>query len=96
MARITVHAVHADGAPRRWTLSERIVAEHLESDHYAGQLLERLSWATADAEALESDELNADLAEDAPRVQLRTRTRGDKPTRRSGKRPVTPGRRRAP
>lgn len=56
MARITVHAVHADGAPRRWTLNERIAAEHLESDHYADQLLERLSWAAADAEALEARE----------------------------------------
>jgi hypothetical protein len=53
MARITVEAVHADGKPRRWTLSERIVAENLDSDHYVAQLLERLIWATADAEALE-------------------------------------------
>jgi hypothetical protein len=54
MARITVQAVHADGEPRRWTLSERIVAGNLASEHYATQLLERLSWAAADAEALES------------------------------------------
>lgn len=67
MVRITVHAVHAYGVPRRWTLNERIVAEHLKSDHYAGQLLERLRWATADAEALESQapDLNADLSNDA-------------------------------
>jgi ubiquinone biosynthesis protein UbiJ len=54
MARITVHAVHADGEPRRWTLNERIAAENLADEHYAIQPLERLSWATADAEALES------------------------------------------
>jgi len=54
MARITVHAVHTDGEPRRWTLSERIVAANLDSGHYVAQLIERLSWATADAEALES------------------------------------------
>lgn len=53
MPRITVEAVHSDGKPRRWTLSERIVAENLDSDHYVAQLLERLIWATADAEALE-------------------------------------------
>jgi hypothetical protein len=53
MPRLTVEAVHADGQPRRWTLSERIVAENLDSDHYVAQLLERLVWATADAEALE-------------------------------------------
>ena len=54
MPRITVEAVHSDGKPRRWTLSERIVAENLDSDHYVAQLLQRLIWATADAEALES------------------------------------------
>jgi hypothetical protein len=53
MARIIVEAVHADGQPRRWTLSERIVAGNLDSDHYVAQLLERLVWATADAEPLE-------------------------------------------
>jgi hypothetical protein len=53
MARIIVQAVRADGEPRRWTLSERVVAENLADNHYATQLLERLSWATADAEALE-------------------------------------------
>jgi hypothetical protein len=95
MARITVHAAHADGAPRRWTLNERIVAEHLESEHYTGQLLERLSWATADAEALESQsaDLNANLADDARRVQLTTRSRGDNASQPSGKRPVTSDRR---
>jgi Arylsulfotransferase (ASST) len=41
MARITVQAVHADGEQRGWTLSERIVADNLASDHYATQLLER-------------------------------------------------------
>ena len=54
MARITVQAVHADGEARRWTLSERIVAENLDSDHYVSQLLERLVWAAADSEAAES------------------------------------------
>jgi hypothetical protein len=54
MARIVVQALDSDGEPRRWTLSERIVASNLESDHYVQQLVERLSWATADAEALES------------------------------------------
>ena len=62
MARITIHAVHTDGEPRRWTLSERIVAENLDSQYYKTQLLERISWATADAEALESPtpDLDAD------------------------------------
>jgi hypothetical protein len=54
MARIIVQAVRGDGEPRRWTLSEHIVAENLLDNHYAMQLLERLRWATADAAALES------------------------------------------
>jgi hypothetical protein len=57
MPRITVRAVHADGESRRWTLSERIVTENLDSNHYVTQLIERLSWATADAEALERNQL---------------------------------------
>ncbi|MGA2012802.1 MAG: hypothetical protein ABSH51_20020 [Solirubrobacteraceae bacterium] len=59
MPRITVHALHADGEPRRWTLSERIVAENLSSDHYVAHLLERLRWATEDADVLESRSAHA-------------------------------------
>jgi hypothetical protein len=62
MPRILIQAVHSNGQPRRWTLSERIVAENLTSDHYVTQLIDRLSWATADAEALESR--SADLVSD--------------------------------
>lgn len=36
------------------TLDERIVSAHLESPHYAGQLIERLAWATTDAEGIEA------------------------------------------
>jgi len=54
MPRITVHAVNHDGRLRQWTLSERIATENLDSDHYSRQLIERLAWATADAEAQES------------------------------------------
>ena len=54
MARIIIEAVHADGEPRRWTLSERIVPNDFHSTHYASQLLERLSWAVGDAQALEA------------------------------------------
>jgi hypothetical protein len=54
MPRIIVEAVHTDGEPRRWTLSERIVTDNLATDRYADHLIERLSWATADAEAIEA------------------------------------------
>jgi hypothetical protein len=77
MPSIVVQALHADGEPRRWTLIERIVAENLDSDHYVTQLVERLSWATADAEALESQ--SADVAShhdgEARRVQPSVRSR---------------------
>jgi hypothetical protein len=54
MTRIVVEAVHSAGEPRRWTLSERVVAENLDSEHYVAHLIERLRWAAADATALES------------------------------------------
>ena len=94
MARIAIHAVHTDGEPRRWTLSERIVAENLDSEHYTTQLLERLSWATADAAALESPsaDLDADHDNGARRTQLTTRSHGNSASRRSGTRPLTSGR----
>ena len=53
MPRIIVQADQSDDRPNV-TLTERIVAAHLDDRHYAGQLIERLSWAAADAEALES------------------------------------------
>jgi hypothetical protein len=65
MARIVVQAVYSDGEPRRWTLSERIVTENLDSDHYVTHLIERLRWATADAQAEESQ--SAELASGTPR-----------------------------
>jgi hypothetical protein len=65
MASITVHAVHADSELRRWTLSERIAGESLDGEHYATQLLGRVRWATADAEALEPR--SADLDTDPRR-----------------------------
>jgi hypothetical protein len=93
MARITVHAVHADGELRRLTLSERIVAENLDSEHYTTQLLERVRWATADADVLESPpsaDLDAD-PDDVRRTPLRTGSRGNRASRRSGTRPLADG-----
>ena len=53
MPRIIVQATLPDGRRSQVTLSERALAENLRDRHYARQLLERLSWATADAEGLE-------------------------------------------
>jgi hypothetical protein len=54
MPKIIVQADHPGGEPDRMTLSERILAAHLDDDHYRTQLIERLAWAAADAEALEA------------------------------------------
>lgn len=80
MPTITIEAIHGDAEPRRWTLKERIVADNLASDHYAEYLIERLSWAIADAEAIESRPSDVDTdRQNAPRrVQLKTRPRGDR------------------
>jgi len=94
MARIVVHAVHANGKPRQWTLSERIVAENLNSERYATQLLERVRWAMADAEALESASADpeANRENEARRTPPRTGSSGTRATRRSGTRPRAGGR----
>jgi hypothetical protein len=55
MPKIIVRADETQNNRADITLTERIVAAHLNDRHYARQLVERLSWAAADAEALESD-----------------------------------------
>ena len=35
---------------------ERVAASNMESPHFSGQLLERVSWAVGDADVLESRE----------------------------------------
>ena len=42
---------------------ERVVATDLESDHFAGQLVERVGWAVRDADQLEHE--GGDEAEEA-------------------------------
>jgi hypothetical protein len=53
MPKIIIQADESSANPAPVTLSERVIAEHLRDSHYATQLIERLSWAAADAEALE-------------------------------------------
>ena len=55
MPRIIVQS-HPAAQPIEVTLSERIVAANLDSAHYRSQLIERLLWAVADAEELETRE----------------------------------------
>lgn len=54
MPRIIIQADALDGDDAGITFTERGVAANLDSSHYTAQLLERLAWATADAEAIES------------------------------------------
>jgi hypothetical protein len=54
MPKIIVQANPSDSDAGRVTLSERVVATHLQDHHYATQLIERLAWAAIDAEHLET------------------------------------------
>jgi len=54
MPMIIVQANQPEDDAGRVTLSERVIATHLQDEHRAAQLLERLAWAAVDAERLES------------------------------------------
>ena len=54
MPKIIVEANPSGGATGERTFSERVVTQNLQSGHYNSQLLERLKWAVADAEAAEA------------------------------------------
>jgi hypothetical protein len=68
MPKIIIQANQSDGDADRVTLSERIVATHLQDDHYAAQLIQRLTWAATDAERLESPNNGEHADEHDPRV----------------------------
>ena len=73
MPTIIIRANQSDTDADRVTLNERVVATHLQDDHYAAQLIERLTWAAIDAERLESSTDGENVDEH----------RGLPPTRRS-------------
>ena len=54
MPMITAQVNQPEDEAGRVTLSERVIATHLQDEHRAAQLLERLAWAAIDAERLES------------------------------------------
>lgn len=43
----------ADNAAGAVTLQERVAGSDLNSDHFAGRLVERIGWALSDAEDME-------------------------------------------
>ena len=57
MPRIIVQAEPSPGRePASVMLSERIEPGDLESDHFAGRLIERVGWAVLDARELEDQD----------------------------------------
>lgn len=53
MPRIIVEAVPTDNEAPVRMMTERVLPSDLESEHFAAQLIERLGWAVADADAVE-------------------------------------------
>jgi hypothetical protein len=55
MPHILVTAESSDEHPDAILLQERISSADLESDHFSGQLIQRVGWALVDAEQTEAD-----------------------------------------
>jgi hypothetical protein len=56
MPQILVVADSPQDAPNTVVYRERISTTDLESDHFSGQLVERVGWAVIDADQLEHRE----------------------------------------
>ncbi|TMK25682.1 MAG: hypothetical protein E6G62_04560 [Actinobacteria bacterium] len=55
MPRILITTERADNPDVLVMLDERIATSDLSSGHFAGQLIERIAWALADAESTEHE-----------------------------------------
>jgi hypothetical protein len=64
MPQILVVADIADETANRLVYRERIATSDLESQHFSGQLVERVSWAVHDADEMERQ----GPVEEAPRT----------------------------
>jgi hypothetical protein len=53
MARILITTEPGDGSEPAVLLEERVLPTHMESGHFSAQLVERVGWAVADAQAHE-------------------------------------------
>lgn len=53
MTQILIVTDDSKAAPRTVVYRERIAPSDLESAHFSGQLVERVSWAVSDADRLE-------------------------------------------
>lgn len=61
MARIIVTADPIADHAAPVLMNESVYSIHLDSDHNAAQLIERLGWAVSDAERIHQAELDAHL-----------------------------------
>jgi hypothetical protein len=51
MAKILITTESSDGCEPAVLLEERVLPTHMESAHFSAQLVERVGWAVADAQA---------------------------------------------
>jgi len=65
MPRIIVATDPSETGSEIVLLQERLVASNMESDHYAGQLIERIEWAVRDAEEIAGPDREKAAAEPA-------------------------------
>lgn len=77
MPQILVVADSPEETPGAIVYRERIACSDLESDHFSGQLVERVNWAVQDADRLERASKDA-----GPKLEdwlaSRSRPRGDR------------------
>ena len=73
MPTIIIQAENGHGRPAAVTLTERVIPADVQSEHYLGQLVERVGWALVDAEELEV------RAADARRSPARSRVSSGEP-----------------
>ena len=59
MARIIVTSDPSEHSDAPVMLEERVYPVHLASDHAAAQLVQRLTWAVGDAEAVKREQSRA-------------------------------------
>jgi hypothetical protein len=62
MFEIIVKADPDEGGDGAVVLRERVTPRNLESEHYAGQLIERIEWAVVDASEVGSREQRPEVS----------------------------------
>ncbi len=62
MAQILVVTDSREEAESTIVYRERVMPTDLESDHFSGQLVERVGWAVSDADRIEHEDLRSPRA----------------------------------